>query len=233
MPVKQYLDDFLRLFYPNICTGCGRDLYNSKNLLCWECLKELPKTGFEMHPDNPTAKIFYGRLPLENAFSWLYFNKGSLAQHLVHQLKYRKNLPLGRYLGELMAHSMLEKGLYNDVDFIVPLPLNKKKLAKRGFNQAMIICEGMSAVLQKPIENVAVLRKRYTETQTRKNRLQRLVNVEEVFGLNDGHLLENKHALLVDDVITTGATMEACGKVLTSVPGLRLSMASLATTSKM
>ena len=233
MPLKQYLEDFARLFFPNTCAGCGKDLYNSTNLLCWQCIKELPKTGFEKHMDNPTAKIFYGRLPVENAFSYLYFNKGSLAQHLVHQVKYRKNLPLGRYLGEMMALSMQQDGLYGDIDVLVPLPLNKKKLAKRGFNQSMLLCEGMASVLKIPVENVAVLRKRFTETQTHKNRIERLINVEEVFGLNDGHLLENKHALLVDDVITTGATMEACGKVLTAIPGLRLSMASLATTSKM
>lgn len=232
MPLKQYLEDFSRLFFPNICKGCGRDLFNSKNMLCWQCLKELPKTGFERHDDNPTARIFYGRLPVQHAFSYLYFNKGSLTQHLVHQVKYRKNLPLGRYLGELMANGMLENGLYDDVDVLVPLPLNKKKLAKRGFNQSMLLCEGMSAVLNKPIENIAVLRKKFTETQTHKSRLERLMNVEEVFGINDAHLLENKHALLVDDVITTGATMEACGKILCSVPGLRLSMASLAAASK-
>jgi len=233
MPLKRYLDDFARLFYPNICIGCGNDLFNSKNMLCWQCISELPKTGFELHADNPVDVIFYGRLPLVHAFSWLYFNKGSLTQHIIHQVKYRKNLELGRYLGRLMAQAMQQTVLYNGIDVLVPLPLNKKKMAIRGFNQSMLLCEGMAEVLQKPIESVAVLRNRFTETQTHKTRLQRITNVDQVFGLNDGHRLENKHALLVDDVITTGATMEACGQVLCGIPGLQLSMASLAIASKM
>ena len=233
MALQQYFDDFIRLLYPNTCTGCGNDLYKSKNLLCWRCIKELPKTGFEMHADNFTSGIFYGRLQLEHAFSWLFFNKGSLTQHLIHQIKYRRNLDLGKYMGQLMAQSMLESGMYNDIDILVPLPLNKKKMRIRGYNQSMLLCEGMAEVLQKPVETVAVLRNRFTETQTHKTRLERLDNVDQVFGINDGHLLENKHALLVDDVITTGATMEACGLALLSIPGLKLSMASLALASKM
>jgi predicted amidophosphoribosyltransferase len=130
-------------------------------------MKDLPKTGFELHEDNPAAKIFYGRLPLVHGFSWVFFNKGSLTQHLIHQVKYRKNLDLGRWLGGLMAASLMATPLYNDVDVLVPLPLNKKKLAKRGFNQAKLLCEGMSAVWNKTIEPVAVVRTRYTETQTK------------------------------------------------------------------
>ena len=232
MYMNQWLNDFSRLLYPNICASCGRDLYHNKNMICWLCMKELPRTGFECHHDNPAAKIFYGRLPLQQVFSWLFFNKGSVTQHLVHQIKYRKNLSLGRYLGELMAESMISSGLYNGIDVLVPLPLNKKKLVKRGFNQAMVICEGMAPVLNIPVEPVAVYRKKYTETQTKKTRIQRLENVEEVFDIKDAHLLENRHALLVDDVITTGATMEACGKALLGISGLNLSLASLAIASK-
>jgi ComF family protein len=202
-------------------------------MLCWQCLKELPKTGFELHEVNPAAQIFYGRLPLVHVFSWLYFNRGSLTQHLIHQVKYRKNLDLGRHLGELMAASLMASPLYDEVDVLVPLPLNKKKLEKRGFNQSMILCEWMAPVMNKPVETVAVYRTRYTETQTKKTRLQRVENVEHVFDVMDAHLLENKHALLVDDVITTGATMEACGTALLQIPGLKLSIGSFAIASKM
>jgi len=232
MSLSQYLKDFTRLVFPNNCVGCGSELFASKSMLCWKCIHELPKTGFEKHAHNPTAAIFYGRLPLQHAFSWLFYNKGSLAQHLVHQIKYKRNLDLGKYMGQQMGQAMLETGLYNDVDVIVPLPLNKKKLASRGYNQAMLLCEGMAEVLQKPVENVAVIRTRFTETQTKKSRLERISNVEQVFDLQDGHLLENKHALLVDDVITTGATMEACGEILLRIPNLKLSMASMAAASK-
>lgn len=208
-------------------------MYNSRQLLCWRCLAELPKTGFEMHPDNYAAEIFYGRLQLEQVFSWLFFNKGSLTQHLVHQVKYRGNLELGRYLGQLMATSLLQTGWYANVDVLVPLPLNNQKLRARGFNQAQLLCEGISVVIQKPVEKCAVVRNRFTPTQTHKSRLERLANVAQVFDVQDSHLLENKHVLLVDDVITTGATMEACGKALLDIPGLRLSLVSLAIASKM
>ncbi len=232
MLLAQSLKDFARLFFPNNCVGCGNELFASKNLLCWHCINELPKTGFEAHSNNPTAAIFYGRLPLQHAYSWLFYNKGSLAQHLVHQIKYRRNLDLGRYMGQLMGQAMLQTDMYNDVDVLVPLPLNKKKLVKRGYNQAKLLCDGMADVLQKPVENVAVIRSRNTRTQTSKTRLERLQNVKEVFDLDDSHLLEHKHALLVDDVITTGATIEACGQMLLQIPGIKLSMASLAIASK-
>jgi ComF family protein len=233
MPLPKFISDFARLIFPNNCAGCGEELFGSKNLLCWQCLKELPRTGFEKHENNPVAAIFYGRIPLQHAFSWLFYTKGSLAQMLIQQVKYRSNLDLGKYLGTIMAEAMLDANLYNDVDALVPLPLNRKKLAKRGYNQSMLICEGMSGVLGKPVETVAVIRSRFTETQTRKNRLQRWMNVEQVFDLKEAHNIERKHVLLVDDVITTGATMEACGHVLLQVPGLKLSLASLAMASKL
>jgi ComF family protein len=231
MTLTQHFKDFTRLIFPNNCAGCGNELFASTSLLCWQCINELPKTGFEKHIHNPTSSIFYGRLPLQFAFSWLFYNKGSLAQHLIHQIKYKRNIKLGKFMGLQLGMAMLETGLYNDVDVLIPLPLNKKKLAKRGYNQAMLLCQGMAEALQKPVEDVAVFRNRFTETQTKKSRLERISNVEQVFDLQDGHTLKNKHALLVDDVITTGATMESCGQILLQVPGLKLSMASLAAAS--
>lgn len=232
LAVTKYLTDLSRLVFPHTCVGCGEELFADKNLLCWKCLAELPKTGFEKHPGNPVSTIFAGRLWLEHAFSWLFFNKGALSQHLIHQLKYKGNLELGRWMGAQMARSLMASPLYDGVDVLVPMPLNERKLKQRGFNQAQVICEGMAAYWQKPIETVAVIRSRYTQTQTRKSRLQRWTNVEHVFDLKDGHLLENKHALLVDDVITTGATMEACGQMLLKIPGLKLSVGSLAVALK-
>ena len=233
MPLPRFLTDFARLIFPKNCAGCGEELFGSDNLLCWQCLKELPRTGFEKHEHNPVAAIFYGRIPLQHAFSWLFYTRGSLSQMLIQQVKYRSNLELGRYLGSIMAEAMLEANLFNDVDALVPLPLNRKKLARRGYNQSMLICEGMSEVLGKPVETVAVIRSKFTQTQTKKNRLQRWLNVEQVFDLKEAHAIEGKHVLLVDDVITTGATMEACGQVLLQVPGLKLSLASLAMASKL
>ena len=191
-------------------------------------MHELPRTGFEKYTNNAVEKFFYGRIPLQHAFSWLYFNKGSLVQHIIHQFKYRDNKALGIYAGQLMGEAMQQNHWHQQVDAVVPLPLNKKKLLKRGYNQAALLSEGLAAVLNKPVEAVAVVRTKFTETQTRKTRMQRWNNVEDVFDLEDTHSLQNKHVLLVDDVVTTGATLEACGQKLLQVPGLTLSVATLA-----
>lgn len=230
--LQKHFEALGNFFFPLICPGCGETLGNDANKLCWRCLAELPVTGFENYPDNPVAKMFYGRMPLQLATAFLFFNTGSLAQHIIHQIKYKNNIELGKYMGSIMANAMAKNQAWQGVEVIVPLPLNRKKLIKRGYNQSLVICEGLAEVLQKPIETVAVMRTVFTQTQTRKSRIQRWANVSAVFDLSDAEKLENKHVLLVDDVITTGATLEACGQRLLQVPGLKLSVCSLAMASK-
>ena len=223
----KYLNDLLStLIYPHNCCGCGYHLPTTSQVLCWRCIQQLPLTGFEKQPDNLVERVFAGRMPLQRAGSFLFFKKASLTQDLLHQLKYRGRQDLGLYLGKRMGQAIQEAGW--QMDCIVPLPLNRKKLAKRGFNQAEVLANGISEATGKPVEKVAVIRTRNNATQTRKSRVERWQNVSEVFDLHPGYTLQHKHILLVDDVLTTGATLEACGRVLLQIPGARLSIATAA-----
>lgn len=228
MQALPHLNDIARLLYPHSCLGCGQELYDKRHYLCIKCLKRLPLTGFEKSPDNYTARLFTGRLLLQKAISWLFFGKDGLTQKLVHQFKYKGNIAVGEYLGFVMATHLAQSGWLDGIEVVVPLPLNSRKLNMRGYNQSTVLCNGIKAATGLPVEEVAVMRTIFTATQTKKSRLQRWANVEHVFDLLQADHLHNKHALLVDDVITTGATMDACGQVLLQVPGLKLSVLSLA-----
>jgi ComF family protein len=200
-------------------------------MLCFSCFSNLPLTNFNQYPDNPVEKVFWGRLPVFACASYLYFNKHSLVQSLIHQLKYKGNRDIGHYLGTKLGESVLGSGRFMDLDALVPLPLHPRKMRKRGYNQATILCEAMAEVLRIPVIDNAVTRGSATETQTRKSRLERWQNMEGKFKLADPPLLKNKNILLVDDIITTGATLEACGQELLKIPGLALGIATLAYTS--
>jgi ComF family protein len=231
MRLTQFFNDFVStLIYPHNCCGCGHHLNSTDQVLCWRCINQLPLTGFEQKSPNPIENIFAGRIPVQHAASLLFFIKESLTQQLLHQLKYRNRQDVGVYLGKRMGKAIEDAGW--KIDCIVPLPLNRKKQAKRGYNQAATLAQGISEILGKPMENVAVVRTKNTATQTKKNRQERWENVNEVFDLHDNHSLQGKHVLLVDDVVTTGATLEACGQVLLQIPGVQLSIATAAFASK-
>ncbi len=233
MPLlKNLFNDTLHLFYPHICTGCGSDLLPEPNLLCLRCITNLPHTHFAQHSNNPIEKIFWGRIPLIAAHSEFYFAKESLIQQLIHQLKYKNNQQVGIYLGELMGASLSNSNRFKNLDCLVPLPLYPDKERKRGYNQAAVICQGMSEVMNVPVLIGNIVRKRFTETQTKKHRTERWENVAGSFISNNVKELEGKNLLLIDDVITTGATLEACGSVITNINGARLSIATLATATK-
>lgn len=230
--ITNYFHDFLSIIYPHNCAACGNDVLGKSHLLCWNCLNSLPLTGFETQTNNLVSQLFAGRIPVEMATAFLFFSKDSKVQHLVHQIKYKGKKDLGHYLGTLMGHT-IQQANRDRIDLIVPVPLNKRKLAIRGFNQAKILADGISEVLQKPVAEVAVVRSKFTETQTRKNRIGRWQNVEDVFELGNTNGLENKRVLLVDDVVTTGATLEACSQILLKISGLKLSIGALAYASKL
>lgn len=230
--ITNYFEDFLSIIYPHNCAACGNDVLGKSHLLCWNCINSLPLTGFEAQPSNLVSQLFSGRIPIEMATALLFFSKDSKVQHLIHQVKYKGKKDLGYYLGTLMGNA-IQQANWNEIDLIVPVPLNRKKAVKRGFNQAKILADGISKVLQIPVAEVAVVRSKFTETQTRKSRIGRWQNVEDVFELGNTDGLENKRVLLVDDVVTTGATLEACGQILLKIPGLRLSIGALAYASKL
>jgi ComF family protein len=229
MLLNKYLSSVTNFIFPHTCTVCSGELYTQDELLCWKCLENLPITKFELHNENPVSRYFYGRIKLEHAGAWLYFTKASAVQQLIHLYKYRNEKELAIYMGKQMGYALQKTNWIDTVDIIVPLPLNKKKLLKRGYNQANLLSTGIGQVLNKPVEELAVIRTKFTETQTRKTRLQRWLNVEEVFDIKNADLLNNKHILLIDDVVTTGATLEACAQKMVDVPGIKISVYCMAT----
>lgn len=217
----------LHLLFPHVCEGCGTDVLAPAHFLCLQCHTALPRTEFHLYPGNPVEKLFWGRLPLTHATAQYYFSKGGLVQHLLHQLKYKGNQETGLYLGGLMGRALLETNRFQTVDALVPLPLHPAKEKKRGYNQAALLCQGIAGVLAKPVLKDVVVRTMHTESQTQKNRVQRWQNMEGRFALTKPEAVEGRHLLLVDDVLTTGATLEACGLELLRAKEVELSLATL------
>lgn len=225
---KLWITDFLNLFFPDNCSACGNPLVAQEKVICMSCLFKLPKTNFHLQDENPISRIFWGRVRLETATSFLFFNKGGNVQELIHQLKYRGKKNVGRFLGKSFGTDLSKSQLFNSVDCIVPVPLHPKKEKKRGFNQSLVISEGISEAIQKPVLNDNLIRLVHTSTQTKKSRYSRWENVKDVFGITSPDLLEKKHVLLVDDVLTTGATLESCAQKILQIEGAKVSIATLA-----
>lgn len=207
-------------------------MLEKENFLCLNCINDLPHTNFAMHANNPVEKIFWGRIAVTSAMSEFYFHKDSIVQNLIHEFKYRGNKKIGLYLGKLMGRSMLMSNRFLNVDFLIPLPLFIEKEFKRGFNQSAILCAGINEIMNIPIVTKNVIRTKFTETQTKKGRTERWENVEKSFSVIDPNIFKGKHILLVDDVITTGATIEACGREILKIEDVRLSVASLAVATR-
>lgn len=216
------------LFYPNLCLGCGGDSLNDGEFICFKCYAELPYTHFNIHRNNKTERVFYGRTRITHAMSLLYFSKNAVVQNLMHELKYKGQKELGIHLGRMMGKAINESECFSDIDYLVPLPLSERKKRQRGYNQSEMLCIGISEVIEKPVLNNTVLRTVHTSTQTRKHRRERWKNVEGIFEIREGEKLNGKHILLVDDVITTGATLEACAEVVLQGVDTRVSVATLA-----
>lgn len=230
--LQSIFSDTVHLFYPKICTGCGSDLLSDDQLLCLLCINQLPHTNFAQHANNPLEKIFWGRIPLLAAHSEFYFAKETLIQELIHQLKYRGNEDIGYFLGQLIGNSLLNSNRFKNLDYLIPLPLYPEKERKRGFNQAAVICNGISAQMNIPVMKDNVIRRRFTETQTKKHRTERWENVADSFQVKEPSLLSCKNILLVDDVVTTGATLEACGNAIAQSANIKLSVATLSMATK-
>ena len=225
-------DDFISLFFPHLCYACDDALRKNEKVLCSMCLNTLPKTDFHLKEDNPVAKLFWGRANIHAATAYYYFHKGNKVQHLIHQLKYKGAREIGIFIGEQMGYELKNTPAFSSVDVIIPVPLHLKKEKKRGYNQSAMFGLGLARGLGKQMNTNILYRKRFTETQTRKTRSERWENVEDVFSVHNPENFTGKHLLLIDDVITTGSTLEACIHALETIPQATISIAALATASK-
>lgn len=224
------LNDFISLAFPKICAACGKSLFRNEECICAYCLYHLPQTNFHLHPDNPVIKLFWGRADIYSASSLYSFSKGSKVQKLIHQLKYRGKKEIGVSLGKYYGRELKTAPLFSSVNLVIPVPLHPKKLKKRGYNQSETFAQGIADVMETESGNDILVRSYSSETQTRKSRFARWKNVEEIFKVIAPEKIKDKHVLLVDDVVTTGSTLEACANKILEVPGTKVSVATIATT---
>jgi len=220
--------DLINLLFPDLCNACGNILYHGEALICTTCLYDLPFTDYHLYAANPVARQFWGRVPIHAAMSFLYFGKGSRVQQMIHALKYKGRTQLGVRLGEMLGTALLKANLYQGITMIIPVPLHKKQERNRGYNQSKCIADGIALVLNVPVENECITRIKRTESQTKKTRFNRYLNMTTVFSVINPAKLENQYILLVDDVMTTGSTLEACATLLLEHKLHRLSIATLA-----
>jgi len=221
-------DDFLSLLFPRICCGCGASLVRNETIICTQCYIEIPRTNYHLQPENPVEQLFWGRCLIEKAAAFSFYTKGSRIRRIIHKLKYEGLKEAGILFGKIYGRSLRESGFLEDIDLIIPVPLHPSKRRSRGFNQSECICSGLSEISQIPVDTASLLRVSKSATQTRKSRYERWLNVEGIFEVRRAEAIEGKHILLVDDVITTGSTIEACAVELLKVKEVRVSVIALA-----
>lgn len=226
--VKTWFFSFVHLFFPRQCAVCGAILQEGEEGICMKCNMDMPRTNYHLRKDNPVERMFWGKIPLEHATSCFFYHKGSDFRRILHQLKYGGRKDLGEVMGRFMAAELSATGFFSDVDVIVPVPLHPRKQKMRGYNQSECIACGVSAVTGIPVDTASVARMRHTETQTRKSSYERWENVDGIFCLRRADAFARKHVLIIDDVLTTGATTTACADALKEVEGVRISVLTLA-----
>jgi len=221
-------DDFISLLFPRLCYACGNHLLRNEHLICTECFVVIPRTGYHTVEDNPVAQLFWGRCKIEKAAAFSYYNKGSRIRKLIHNLKYKGIKEIGYELGRMYGLSLNDSGFINDVDLIIPVPLHPSKKRIRGFNQSETISMGIADSTHLPLDIKSLTRKMVSATQTKRSRYDRWTNVDGIFQVIDAQAIAEKHILLVDDVITTGSTIESCTNELLKIQGVRVSVVALA-----
>jgi len=229
MRLTDILTNLLFLFYPKRCVICGDSLLQSEDHLCLECFLKLPKTNYHLSTENRAKERFAGKIPLIKASSYLYYDKGGVGQTLVAEIKYRKNPELGKWIGSYLAKDLVtSNNFFHDIDYLIPVPLHPKKLKTRGFNQAEAIALGISQVTGIPLETKNLYRSIANPSQTKKGIYERWKNTTNIFSMANKQLFAGKRILLIDDVLTTGATMEACATCLLSSPNIKISALTIA-----
>lgn len=228
MTIRTWFDSILNLLYPRVCAACGETLLKDEETVCLKCRYTLPRTGYENHADNPVAQTFYGRVKFHAVTSCFFFAKSGKVQHIIHQLKYKGNKEAGVFLGQQIGMSIKDAPLFQGIDYLIPVPLHPKRQKKRGYNQSMMIAKGINEVTGIAIGDKYLIRSVNTATQTKKSAEERFKNVKDIFEVRFANELENKHVLLIDDVLTTGSTLESCAHALEGIPGIVISAATAA-----
>jgi ComF family protein len=221
-------DDFISLLFPRLCYGCGNNLMRNETLICTECYILIPRTNYHLKHDNPVSQLFWGRCLIEKAAAFSFYTKDSRIRKLIHQLKYKGIKEIGSELGRIYGNSLKSSGFLEEIDLIIPVPLHPSKKRQRGFNQSDLISRGISETTGIPMDSDLLVRKTVSKTQTRKSRYDRWTNVQDIFRVTDQDRLKDLHILLVDDVITTGSTIEACANEILKAENVKVSVVALA-----
>lgn len=224
------LNNLISLFYPRMCAACGNVLQQNESFICIECMLHLPETDYHKEHLNPLRQIFDGRVKVEEVAALMTYKKSTHVQKILHNFKYKGQKEIGFVLGKYYGEQLVLEERYRNIDCVIPIPLHKKKLRKRGYNQSEWIAKGLAQSMKIPYVSDVLLREHYNETQTKKGKFARWMNVKEVFTVQNSSLIEGKHVLVCDDVLTTGATMEAALRKIQSVAGVRTSVVTLAAT---
>ena len=221
-------ESIINLFFPKVCSGCSSFLLSNENVICTVCRHDIPLTNHHLNPENDAFKKFYGRIPVIHTSALFYFHKKGIVQELIHNLKYKGHEEIGTILGEWYAEDLKSIDLLQSVDEIIPVPLHRRKLKERGYNQVTAFGTALSSSLNIDYNDTILVRNVYSKTQSKKNLLGRTEGIESTFDVSFTEKNHNKHFLLIDDVITTGATLEACSRALLKIPGAKISIVCMA-----
>lgn len=216
------------LLFPRYCSVCNRRLSVTESHICAPCLYTLPLVKHVSFTDNPLTRTFWGLLPIEHGTAFFFYNKESAYRKILWDLKYRGRPQIGEFMGRMMAQRLAPTGFFNGIDFLIPVPLAPERQRARGYNQSERIAQGIATVTQLPIDTRSIVRTVHNTTQTRLHRLERQKNVQGIFHLKTTEHLCHKHVLLIDDVMTTGATLLSCGEALATIPDIKISILTLA-----
>jgi ComF family protein len=228
MHIAEAFTDLFGLFFPTRCGSCDSALMRWENVLCLRCRKDLPLARQHDDPRNRVEQLFFGRATLEAASSFLLFDRAGSAQRMLHRLKYKGDVELGLELGRMMAKDLQTSTRFTSVDMLMAVPLHPRKEKQRGYNQSQVLVDGMRQVMQLPVVDRGLVRVVATASQTRRSRFDRWLNVKDSFHLPEPELLRDRHILLVDDVVTTGATLQGCITALGAAPGVKVSVYTVA-----
>ncbi|SEF59743.1 ComF family protein [Flavobacterium urumqiense] len=221
-------ESIINLFFPKVCSGCSSFLLSNENVICTVCRHDIPLTNHHLNPENDAFKKFYGRIPVLHTSALFYFHKKGIVQELIHNLKYKGHEEIGTVLGEWYSEDLKNIELLQSVDEIIPVPLHRKKLKERGYNQVTAFGTALSSSLNIDYNDSLLIRNVYSKTQSKKTLLGRTEGIETIFDVSFTEKNHNKHFLLIDDVITTGATLEACSRALLKIPGAKISIICMA-----